>query len=59
MTITPNMKLEREETVAIRVLLVIYDDVYVCIYKVYSSVLKEYTSHAFVYDGNFSLLEKS
>ena len=53
------MKLEREETVAIRVLLVIYDDVYVCIYKVYSSVFKEYISHAFVYDGNFSLLEKS
>ena len=41
------------------ILLVIDDGVYVCIYKVYSSVFTEYTHHALVYDINFSQLEKS
>ena len=41
------------------ILLVIYYCVYVCICKVFSSVFKKYTQHAFVYDSHFSPLEKS
>ena len=42
-----------------RIPLVFDGGVYVCICKVYSGVSKEYTSHAFVYDSDFSQLEKS
>ena len=41
------------------ILLVIYYCVYVCICKVFSSVFKKYTQHAFVYDSHFSPLEQS
>ena len=41
------------------ILLVIDDGVQVCICKVYYSVFKEYTQHAFFYDSHFSQLEKS
>ena len=44
---------------AMGILLVIYDGVYVCIYTVYSSVFKEVTQHAFVYEIHFSAKEKS
>ena len=40
------------------ILLEIYDGVYVCICKLYSSVFKEYTQHAFIYDSHISLLDK-
>ena len=58
-TITPIMKLETQKMDATRILLVIDDGVYVCICKVYSYVLKEYKSHAFIYDSHFSQLERS
>ena len=48
MTIMPWMKLEREEMGDTIILLVIDDGVYVCICKVYYSVFKEYTHHAFI-----------
>ena len=35
------------------ILMVIDDGVYLCICKVYSSVFKEYTQHAFIYDIHF------
>ena len=41
------------------ILLVIYDGVCVCIFKVYSPVFKGYTQHAFVYDIHISQLDKS
>ena len=41
------------------ILLVIYDGVYVCICTVYSSVFKEVTQHAFVYESHFSTKENS
>ena len=41
------------------ILLVIDDGAQVCICKVYYSVFKEYTQHAFFYDSHFSQLEKS
>ena len=56
MTITPLMKLEREEMGAIMIILVIDDGVYASIYKVYFSIFKKYTSHAFFYESNFSQL---
>ena len=40
------------------ILLVIYDGVYVCIGKLYYSVFKEYTQHAFIYASHFSPLDK-
>ena len=40
MTITPLVKLEREEMGAIRIILVIDDGVYASIYKVYFSISK-------------------
>ena len=43
----------------VRILRAINDDVYVCIWRVYSDVFKKYTSHAFVYDSYFAQLEKS
>ena len=42
-----------------RILQVINDGVYVCIYRVYSDVYKKYTSHAFFYDSNSAQLDKS
>ena len=59
MTIKPIMKIERGKMGDMRTLLVIDGGVYVYICRVYSDVFKEYTSHAFVYDVNFSQLEKS
>ena len=44
---------------AMRILLVIDDGVYVCICKVYYYVSNEYRPNSFVYDSNFSQLEKS
>ena len=41
------------------ILLLIDGGVYVCICTVYSSVFKEVTHHAFVYDSHFSTKEKS
>ena len=44
---------------AMGIFLVIDDGFYLYICKVYSSVFKEYTPHAFVYDIHFSQLGKS
>ena len=59
MTITPILKIEEKTMGTMGILLVVYDGVYVCICKVYYSVLQSYKQHAFVYDNNFSQLEKS
>ena len=40
--------------VRLGILLIIDDGVYVCIFTVYSKVLKQNTQHAFVYDSYFS-----
>ena len=44
---------------AMGILMIIDDGVYVCICNVYSSVFKEITQHAFVYDSHFSTRNKS
>ena len=44
---------------AMRILRVINDDVYICIYRKYSDVFKIFTSHAFVYDSHYVQLDKS
>ena len=59
MTITPIIKLEREKTGAVRIILVIIDVVCVCICRVYLDAFKEYPSHEFIYDRHFSQLENS
>ena len=41
------------------VLIIIDDDVYIYNYTVYSDDLKKHTQHAFVFDSNFSIKEKS
>ena len=43
----------------LEILLRINDGVYVCIFSVYSKVLKEFTEHAFLYDSNFLTKLKS
>ena len=55
----PISNIDRENIVAMGILLVIDDGVYVCIYIVYSCVFKEYAQHAFVYDSHFSTLDNS
>ena len=45
--------------IAMGILLVIDDGVYVCICTLYYSVFKEVTQHAFVYDSHFLPLKKS
>ena len=57
--ITPVLKVEGKTMINMGILLVIYDGVYACICKVYSSVFTQYTKHTFVYDSHFSTLEKS
>ena len=54
MTISPLLNIDREKMGAMGILLVIDDGVYVCICTVYSSIFKEVTQHAFVYDSKFS-----
>ena len=44
---------------AMRILIMIDYDVYVCICTVYSYHLKEVTKHTFVYDSHISTKEKS
>ena len=41
------------------ILLIIDDGVYICIYKLYSYVLKNITQHTFVYDSYFSTKDES
>ena len=45
--------------VTMGILLIIDDDVYVCICKVYYYDFKEYTQQTCVYDSHFTTLEKS
>ena len=59
MTIAPIINVEREKMGAMGILLVIGDGVYVFVCTVYSSVFKEYTQHAFIYDSHFSTLDNS
>ena len=59
MTISYILNIDREKMGAMGILLLIDDGVYVWIFIVYSSVFKEYTQHAFVYDNHFPTLEKS
>ena len=59
MAIAPVLNIDKEKMGAIGILLVIDDVVYVCICTIYSSVLKEVTQHAFVYDSNFPAKKKS
>ena len=59
MNIAPVLNIEREQMGTLEILLRINDGVYVCIYSIYSEVLKEFTDHAFVYDSYFSTKVKS
>ena len=59
MTISPILNIDREKMGHMGILQVIDDGVCVCIYIIYSSIFKEYTQHIFVYDSNFSTLDKS
>ena len=59
MNISPVLIIEREQMGTLKILLIITDSVYVCICSVYSSILKEFTQHAFVYDIYFSTTVKS
>ena len=58
MNIMPILKIEKKMG-TMGILLVFDNWVYVCICKVFSSVFKKYTQHAFVYDSHFSPLDKS
>ena len=59
MNIAHVLKIDRDKMGAIGILLVIDDCVYVCICTIYSFIFKEFTQHAFGYDGNFSTEERS
>ena len=59
MTISPILKLEREKMGATRILQVINDGIYLCIYRIHLDVFKTITSHAFYYDSHFSKLQNS
>ena len=54
MTIASVLNIDRKQMGALRILWIIDYGVYVCICIVYSSVFKEVTQHAVVYDSNFS-----
>ena len=53
MTIEPVLNIEREQMGTLGILMRIDDGVYVCIYSIYSNILKEFTQHTFVYDSYF------
>ena len=59
MTIAPVLKIDQEKMGTMGILTRIDYGVYVCIYTVYSDVLKQHTQHAFVYDSYFSTKVKS
>ena len=59
MTIVPVLKIDIEKMGTMGILLIIDDGVYVLICNVYSSVLKKFTQHSFVYDSHFSTKDKS
>ena len=52
--IEPVLDIDREKMGTLGILMRIKDGVYVCIYSVYSKILKEYTQHAFVYESYFT-----
>ena len=47
------LDIEREKMGTLGILMRINDGVYVCICSVYSTISKEHTEHAFVYDSYF------
>ena len=51
--------IERDIMGTLGILLRINDGVYVCIYSVYSKILKQCTQHAFLYDSYFMTKVKS
>ena len=59
MTIASVLNIEREPMGPLEILPIIYDGVYVCIWYIYSNILKIWTQHAFVYDGYFTTKVKS
>ena len=59
MTIVSILHIEIKPMGPLVILLRIDDGVYVCICTVYSSVFKEFTQHAFVYESDFSKVENS
>ena len=59
MTIASVLNIEREPMGPLEILPIIYDGVYVCIWYIYSNILKIWTQHAFVYDGYFMTTENS
>ena len=57
--IAPVLNIDQEKMVTIGILIRIDDGVYVCIFTVYSKILKKHTHHSFVYDSYFSTKVKS
>ena len=51
--IAPLLGIERDKMGLLGILMIITDGVYVCIFSVYSKILKQWTQHAFVYDSYF------
>ena len=58
LTIASVLNIYRSKMGTLGILKGIDDSVYVCNCIVYSYVLKQFTQHAFVYDGHFSTKEK-
>ena len=52
--IEPVLDIERDKMGILGILMRIKDGVYVCICSVYSTISKEHTEHAFVYDSYFT-----
>ena len=57
--IAPLLGIERDRMSLLGILMIITDGVYVCIFSVYSKILKQWTQHAFVYDSYFMTKVKS
>ena len=57
--IAPVLGIERDKMSPLGILTRINDGVYVCICSIYFNILKQWTQHAFVYDGCFTTKVKS